>query len=340
MTHSVTLPDFIQAHIHQLVQHVSHKVLSVAQLALENAYRGQTERVHRYMDTADQRLAYLTTRLPATYAACTAVLAHLEPFAEQIQHILDIGAGPGAASLAALSFLQPAKVTMIDQAPYFQKVATDLVQLMDAWRKTGNPAATPTEPLSCTYQVRALEGLTWDAPVDCVLSSYALNEVPSEAQGAWVRKAWDLTQDFLVLIEPGTPRGFEGIRQARAVLIEQGARILAPCTHENQCPMQGQDWCHFRVRLERSLDHRLAKGGTKPYEDEKYCYLIARRAEIMSDRMPYRIIKNPMARSGHVVFDLCGQNGVERKTISRKMGDAYDVARHKEWGDIWGEPVD
>ena len=45
---------------------------------------------------------------------------------------------------------------------------------------------------------------------------------------------------MLVLVEPGTPQGFARIREARAALIAEGAHIVAPCTHENVCPMEGR----------------------------------------------------------------------------------------------------
>ena len=50
---------------------------------------------------------------------------------------------------------------------------------------------------------------------------------------------WQRRGQALVLIEPGTPQGFARIRAARAALIEAGAHIAAPCTHDNACPDGG-----------------------------------------------------------------------------------------------------
>src|SRR5262249_23081192 len=112
--------------------------------------------------------------------------------------------------------------------------------------------------------------LTTDAlpAADLVIASFVIAEIAEPS--SVVTKLYAATTDVLVLIEPGTPQGFDRIRDARAQLLEQGAHILAPCTHANACPMGGSDWCHFTQRLPRSRDHMQAKGASVPYEDERY----------------------------------------------------------------------
>ena len=43
--------------------------------------------------------------------------------------------------------------------------------------------------------------------------------------------------------------------------------------------MAGDDWCHFSQRLARSRDHMLLKDASVPFEDERYSYVVATRAE-------------------------------------------------------------
>ncbi len=108
-------------------------------------------------------------------------------------------------------------------------------------------------------------------------AGYVLAEIAAPAQEGFVRRLWEAARQALVLIEPGTPDGFARLRAARTALIAAGAHVAAPCTHEAGCPMAGEDWCRFLVRVQRSRDHRLLKQGERPFEDEPYAYLVVMR---------------------------------------------------------------
>jgi len=171
-------------------------------------------------------------------------------------------------------------------------------------------------------------------PHDLVVISYALGELAPEAAAALLDRAWSNAKQFLVLIEPGTPRGFSVVHNARAAVISAGAHILAPCPHSNACPMAGtRDWCHFAQRLERSSQHRQLKVGALGYEDEKYSYLIASRNRFPT--VEARIVRHPQKHSGHVQLTLCARQGLETRTITRSDKQNYKLARQAEWGDGW-----
>jgi ribosomal protein RSM22 (predicted rRNA methylase) len=148
------------------------------------------------------------------------------------------------------------------------------------------------------------------------------------------------TAPTVVLIEPGTPAGFKRIVKARAALIAAGLTILAPCPHDALCPMAERgDWCHFAERLERSRLHRAVKGGELSYEDEKYSYVAAGRAnagQAAADRLGARILRHPQLRKGLVTLQLCAASGdaIELK-VSKSQGALYKQARRARWGDRW-----
>src|SRR5262249_40196614 len=245
-----------------------------------------------------QRAAYLAVRFPATYAVNRRVFSEIQaraPHAE-ITSLLDLGAGPGTALFAASKAL-----------PALQRAT--LIEADEHWIALGKTlaaeSAAPAVRHSQWLKQDLRSGFSCDEH-DLVVISYVLSELAPAAAEAVVRKAWMCARQFLVIMEPGTPRGFAAIDATRSALIASAAEILAPCPHKHACPMatagastperqpvlsaksaerakaahSGGDWCHFSQRLERTAQHRQLKGGALGYEDEKFSYVIASRQNV------------------------------------------------------------
>jgi ribosomal protein RSM22 (predicted rRNA methylase) len=168
-----------------------------------------------------------------------------------------------------------------------------------------------------------------------VILSYMIGELANESLELLLQKAWDSASEVLVVIEPGTMHGFERIRKAREWLIKQGGFLVAPCPHHGACPIPKGDWCHFSVRLERSSLHMVLKDASLGYEDEKFSYVVASKKPVELPQA--RILRHPQHHSGHIDLTLCAQEGLIKKTVSKRHGEAYKKARKAEWGDIWNE---
>jgi ribosomal protein RSM22 (predicted rRNA methylase) len=191
--------------------------------------------------------AYAVARMPATFAANAAVFARIAQVMPDFApaSVLDVGAGTGAASWAAVTqWPGIARVTMLDHNPAFRALA----------RKLADAKLTESSPLASAEILSGDIGA--DKPKsDLVVASYVLAELPESKAGAIATDLWPCANTALALIEPGTPAGFARIRAARTALIAAGAHVAAPCTHDNACPLSGDDWCHFSQRLPRSRDH-------------------------------------------------------------------------------------
>ena len=50
-------------------------------------------------------------------------------------------------------------------------------------------------------------------------------------------KLWDKTKEVLIIVEPGTPDGFDLVTDARAHLLSQDkdCHVAAPCPHSKVC---------------------------------------------------------------------------------------------------------
>lgn len=282
--------------------------------------------------TEAQRAAYLAVRLPATFGAARRVFSEIRSRAPHanVGSLLDLGAGPGTALFAAVEEFQT-----LQQATLLEADA----QWLTLGKRWAAQIQLPIAQEAQWLQQDLRSGLTCKAH-DLVVISYALGELPQAAAEAVLRKAWSCASKFLVLIEPGTRRGFAAVNAARSALIANAAMIVAPCPHQSACPMAAAgDWCHFSQRLERTSQHRQLKGGELGYEDEKFSYIIAAKASVLQgDVLPSqpRIVRHPGKHSGHVQLSLCTpQGGIKSRIVTRSSKAAYKAARKAEWGDTW-----
>lgn len=269
--------------------------------------------------------SYLVARLPATYAAVSHVLQELAALRPAFRpaSLIDAGSGPGTASWAAAEVWPGLDhVTFLDSMPEFLKLAAAL-------------AAGGPHPLgSADVLASSIEAMPASARADLVVAAYALAEIPLARIPSAAEKLWVASGAMLVIVEPGTPAGFARIHAAREVLLGQGAVPVAPCTHAERCPIMGEDWCHFSVRLARSRAHMHAKGARVPFEDERFSYLVLSREGEPSGLA--RIIAPPLHAKPGSTFRVCASGGITLRDVARRDGAAYKQARKLEWGGVIG----
>ncbi len=290
------------------------KGIPLSQLAKEREKLTQLYKGGGAPLTALQRLAYLSSRLPATYAAIQYVLKKLP---SSSQSLLDVGSGPGTAVLALEEMeIGVERATLLERDSGFVALARQLTEggrIQKEWR--------------CT-DVLHQELLPLH---DLVLSSYCLNEIPPKQRSSLVKRLWQATQKFLVIIEPGTPAAFQCCKQIREELIAWGGYLIAPCPHSRPCPLLSPDWCHFGVRLERSSLQRKVKGAQLNYEDEKFFYLIFSKEEFPPSGA--RVLKRPSRQEGCVKIQVCSAQGIKDLVATQKNKPLYLQFKKLQWGD-------
>ena len=317
------LPEPLLRAIERETSKFDGKTLARAAANLSSRY--QREDFASPVLTSDaHRAAYLAVRLPATFAANAHVLAEVRRLTggERIETLLDLGAGPGTALLAAQDvFPELRRADLVETDPAWLSLGQRLVQQVYPHTRVSWVRHDIRQPLQAEFH-------------DMVVISYALGELPRGVVENLILAAWKMTGKFLVIIEPGTTRGFGTIHSVRSALIASGVRILAPCPHHNACPMAvAGDWCHFSQRVERTSLHRRLKGADLGYEDEKFSYLIATREECVTPAA--RIVRHPRKHSGHIQLTLCTAEGLKQETVTKSQKELYRAARNAEWGDGW-----
>jgi ribosomal protein RSM22 (predicted rRNA methylase) len=316
----MTIPHGLLTGIDEIVAPVPAAELERAARALSDRYRDGGRAAARAARTTTDVAAYLATRAPATYAAVEDVCrrAGLGRPDWTPSSVLDLGAGPGIASWAALATWPGiARIRLVEAEPAMASAGRLLA---------GHGAAALRE---ARWDASPLASIT--AGADLVLASYLIGELEPAELGAFVDHAWSLTADTLVVVEPGTTDGYRRILSVRDAVLAAGGSVLAPCPHERSCPLPTGDWCHFSTRLPRTRAHRLAKSAERGFEDEKFAYVVFGRTP---QPLPEaRVIRRPDPRKGHVVLDLCARDGLEQRVVSKREGASYRRARKLEWGD-------
>lgn len=290
-----------------MTPYTPQQIKKAAQALSERYRKGETP----YLRNPEDRHAYLITRLPATQAALRRVLEELA--GTEIESYLDIGAGPGASWDPMVERWPMVKrATMVELDMEFVKIGKLELQ--------GKPV---------TWKMESALKWSEEGLYDLVLFSYSWGEINTKAA---LHAAWNACKQFLVIVEPGTPRGYEMMLKARDEVISLGGFAYAPCPHSKGCPWKGtKEWCHFGVRLERSREHQVMKEGRLGYEDEKFSYIILSKTK----PAPFygRMVKDSLRRKGHTLLALCTDKGIEVKTVSKKQKELFKTINKLKWGD-------
>jgi ribosomal protein RSM22 (predicted rRNA methylase) len=316
------LPPDLRAALDRLATGVSRKDLAARAAAQSQTYR--TGGGSRDIRTRDDALAYAFARMPATYAAAIAVFNALREVCDLApRSLIDIGAGPGTAAFAAMqAFPSLADIRLVEANAVMRALGHELLA------QSEQPALR-----AASYGARP-DHNTNAAAADLVTASYVAGEIAPAECTAFARMLWASTAQVLVVIEPGTPAGYQRIMQVRSLLIAEGAHVAAPCPHDEACPLTAPDWCHFAKRLPRSRDHLQVKGAEVPFEDEKFSYVVLVRHPPV--RIDARVLAPPVVTKGAVTAKLCTADGVVHDVVARRDGATY--RRNKSWR--WGDAVD
>jgi ribosomal protein RSM22 (predicted rRNA methylase) len=318
------LPPRLRHAIDKALEGVAMSGLAKSVEALSQRYRNEVRDGRLHLADEASALAYLAARMPATYASTRASLVATADALPDFAPVtaLDVGAGPGTALWAAASTWPGiSDVLLLEASPVIR-----------AWGERLSASAGPSQIAWHDADVRKpLPGI---AARDLVMLAYVLDELAPEERDSVIDRLWALTAGVLVIVEPGTPRGWQRILAARGRLLAAGAHIAAPCPHGSACPLAAPDWCHFAARVARSRIHRLAKDAEVPWEDEKFIYLAASR-EPAAGRAS-RVLDPPESASGRVSLKLCQPDGsATHRLVTRREGDVFKKARRVDWGDAF-----
>jgi ribosomal protein RSM22 (predicted rRNA methylase) len=323
---SVELPRELAEGVARLLHDVGPRDLARTSAALSAKYRQHQERTAPVARSEAEIVAYVATRLPATYAAITSALTAVRDLRPdwQPRTLLDLGAGPGTAAWSATAVWPSLeRVTAVEVEPRMVAIGREL------GRAAGHPAARQ----AAWVRASASDPLP-PGTYDLVVLAYLLGELGASDRDRLIERAANATlapTGLTVVVEPGTPVGHTRVLAARDRLLAAGGHVTAPCPHDAPCPKAGADWCHFAVRLPRTAIHRAAKQADLGYEDEKFSYVAVSRQP--TARVSARVVRHPRLRPRLVQLELCTPGGLRSTIVTKRQGKQFRLARKTAWGE-------
>jgi SAM-dependent methyltransferase len=239
--------------------------------------------------------AYLHYFLPWNLYRQGRLLAGLDLQLAPGARIVDVGAGPLTFALA-LWLTRPDLRAVPLRYLAIDRAAAALQAGRRLWDQIAGPGGWAVETVSQPAGARALP------EADLLVLANVINEVhrPGGGEGdAEDDPATHLLEQWatalapggrVLLIEPGTRPAARQLVALRARAVEQGWRVLAPCTHAERCPQPGigrLPWCHFA----------FAATDAPPWLDD-----LSRRARLAKERasLSFLLLAPPAAGPGPV----------------------------------------
>lgn len=218
------------------------------------------------------------------------------------EHVVDIGAGGGAASLAAWAS-GTRSVVLVEPAETPRAMGAELLG--------GLGAEVDARP--------GLEGASRAGGSTVVVAAYVANELVGGPTPELLR-SWLGLGDALLVLEPGTRASAQALSVARDALVEH---VTGPCTHSERCPRAaGEDWCHFTMPFPvgpagRALMH---EAGIDAELMHVSWLSLARRAATRTDAG--RVLERWGRPERRVYVSVCTRGGIERVAVKGRDVEA------------------
>jgi len=268
------------------------KPAAAAVLALHDGLVGERVLARPETYRGEMLGAYLLWWWPQTYAKTEAAL-RMAPMPRQ-PRILDVGAGPGPAALAAVDLLG-GEATCFDLS---------------------DDALAEARALGVRHTTRELPAQNFDLTLAANVVAEVSDPLPL------VRK---LT-GTIVIIEPALRETGRALLRLRDTLLAEGFRALAPCLTQKPCPALAspKDWCTAEVRWRppRYFQQLADATGLRAGELLSFAPLVLARSAPQPPLGVWRVVGAPPPEKGKKRVWICSDEG--RVALGRLEKHASD----------------
>lgn len=320
------IPDLLENAIEKKVSEYSIKELRDVALNLSKRYMESKRNGESLLKNNLDTVAYSVIRMPATYSAIRTCLEKInEIYDFDINSVLDIGSGTGAAEWAVIDKFDISDFVCIEREKTMRDIAKIYFSYFDTLK---NVEFIDADILKEEFNFKK----------DLCILSYIINELDEKDRISVIDKAINSTSKVLLIVEPGTPEGFNNIKKIRDYLYGKGYKIIAPCIGFcGRCDIKEDDWCASSVRVQRTKIHKYLKDAEVGFEDEKFTYLAVSIKDIEFNQKENlrRILRHPKIENGRILVKTCLKGEVKEEIILKKNKDEFKSLKKKNIGDIF-----
>jgi hypothetical protein len=279
---------------------------------LWNNFNGPERSVPKYyMDDARFLNAYLGAfflpniqRLFSILTERTAqsTLTRLASSARTEFHLVDFGAGPLSASIAALF-----AATHWDLAERVKLRLTIIERSEKAFQAGKSILEAATTPATSLEIVRAPSLDKIEGEAHLVLAANVINELPEAHQLTTLRKLIEktMTGGVLLIVEPGQDVHARRLGTLRDAMLTDHPTLqtISPCLHMQPCPLSSSssrsDWCWFRAGWNRPKALRDIDFYTRLRHDElAFSFICLQNGGLpmmLRDELYARVVSDPVS---------------------------------------------
>lgn len=320
------IPDLLEFAIEEEVNKHSIKDLKNAALNLSKRYMESERTGETFLRTNLDTIAYSVIRMPATYSAIRTCLEKvLEVYDFDIKSVLDIGSGTGAAEWACNDLFDVKDIVCLEREKDMRDISKKYFSFDENLK---NVKFIESDILKEDLSVKK----------DLCILSYIINELSVENRLKVIDKVLKSAGKVLLIVEPGTPEGFNNIKEIRDYAYNKGYKIIAPCTGFcGRCDIPSDDWCASSVRVQRTKIHKYLKDAEIGFEDEKFSYVAISTEDIDFDNITNkrRILRHPKIENGRVIVKTCLNGEIKEDVITKKNKEDFKVLKKKNVGDMF-----
>ena len=308
------LPPWLQDKVNELYQDLNKKTLVETRESLTNRYKTKTGQNKSLIESKTDSMLYAISRMPATFSVVYTLVKDLvnQKLICDVESMLDVGSGTGAGYFALKELDDSLEIGLVERDRNMVEIFKKLtdgevdVKLADA------------------------SSLKAEKTADLVMTSYVLSEMTEDVRIQTFDNLASASNKYVLVIDTGTPNTYVDMMKLKDHALKSGWKVVAPCMAD-KCPLK-DDYCQFYARVERSSLHKLAKGGTLSYEDEKYFYLLFAKDDIQ--KLGERVIRRPVIKENNISLVLCTGDGVKTKTFTKKNKEEFKKAKKAKINEI------